>query len=41
MTIKHVLSDGKTVNDIQGRTVTINDKTIRAYELIAKKEQDK
>lgn len=40
MKINHVLANGQEVTDIQGRAVIINDKTILAYELIAKKEQE-
>lgn len=40
MKINHVLSNGQKVSNIQGRVVNINDKTIPAYVLIAKKEQE-
>lgn len=40
MKIKHVLADGQSVDDIRGRTVTINDKTEKAYRLLIQKEQE-
>lgn len=35
--IKHVLADGKPVADIKGHVVSINDRTIKAYDVILKK----
>ena len=35
--IKHVLANGQAVKDITGHVVSINDKTIKAYEVIVKK----
>lgn len=40
MIIKHVLADGQKVDDIQGRMITINDKTEKAYRLLIQKEQE-
>lgn len=35
--IKHVLADGKQVADIKDHVVLINDRTVKAYEIIFKK----
>lgn len=35
--IKHVLANGQAVKDITGHVVSINEKTLKAYEVIVKK----
>lgn len=35
--IKHVLANGQAVKDITGHVVSLNDKTMNAYQLLVKK----
>lgn len=39
--IKHIMKDGEVVKDIQGRVVTLNDKTEKAYRLLSEKGEMK
>lgn len=38
--VKHILADGQIVKDIKKHIVTINDKTVVAYELLSKRRKE-